>query len=345
MDDAPTPKLTQRQLVILSALIRTYTQAAEPVSSKQLVEDNELSVSSATVRNELVILEQMGMVKAPHTSAGRVPTEEGYRYFVRHLLTEQELSAEERRLIHTELEAPPKDLQRWVGAAAGVVSRALQTPALVTEPRARAATLQHLQLIALHESLVLLVVVLEGGDLLQHMLTLTEAVTQEGLSQISAQINDTCRGETQSGLRYRASIASDSLTQEVLDLVADVLKEAESGLNYVLHVYGLSDLLKRADESQAAQQVLRLLDERTLIQDVLAESIQKDDEPLRVIVGGRDELSDLSLVIGRYGTDKMVGAISVLGPIRMRYGRVISTVRYMSTLMSSMMQDLYHKKG
>ena len=199
-DANPMPELTERQLYILAALIRTYIQQPEPVSSKQLVDEQGLNVSSATVRNELAMLEQLGMIRSPHTSAGRVPTEDGYRYFVQNLLTEHDLSITERQRIKYEFREAAQDIQKWLRTAANVLARRTSAAALVTEPRSRSVSFKHLQLIGMHGNVVLLVMVLEGGELTQQMLTLREVVDQERLSQVAAMINDICHGKTAVGV-------------------------------------------------------------------------------------------------------------------------------------------------
>lgn len=343
-DDTRMPELTERQIHILAALIQAYTHQPEPVSSKQLAESYDLGVSSATVRNEMVVLEQLGLVRAPHTSAGRVPTEEGYRYFVKHNLTNQALSVLEQRSIKAEFEGVPGDVQNMVRMAASVLARRTDAAAIVTEPRARITRFRHVQLIHTYGQAVLMVLVLEGGDLLQQMLTLSEAVDQERLSHVAIMINDTCKSEPAAGVRQKARIVSDALAADVMELVADTLSAAEAGRTFTIHSYGFGDVLQHFGESAGAQQVLRILDEKRLLNNVLTEVIEKEDDPVQVIVGGDgrfDDLDRLSIVLGRYGTSQLVGAISVLGPTRMRYGRVISTVRYVAMLMSDMMRGVY----
>ncbi|NJL93194.1 MAG: heat-inducible transcription repressor HrcA [Anaerolineae bacterium] len=225
MDAHHLPELTERQLTILAALIRAYIQTPEPISSKQISDADDIGVSSATIRNEMAVLEQLGMIRAPHTSAGRVPTEAGYRYFVEHLLQEQELSRQEQRAIRAEFTQVAQDVHKWVRTAATVLAHRTQAAALVTEPRVRAARFKHLQLINTQGRLVLMILVLEGGELLQHLLTLAETVDQERLTQISLLINASYGGETAEGIRQKARTVGDTLTHEVLDLVAEMLAE------------------------------------------------------------------------------------------------------------------------
>lgn len=341
-DMTSSPKLSERQLHVLSALIRFYTEHGEPISSKQLSEQTELNVSSATIRNELGVLEQLGMIRAPHTSAGRIPTEEGYRYFVRHLIADKDLPPSEKRLIRAEFEQAAHDVQKWVKTAANVLARRTQTAAVVTEPRHRSARFKHLQLVATHGHLVLMILVLDGGKVLQHMLTLEDVPDQERLSQAAQQINALCLGDTAFQIQHKALQQPDELIQDILELVADVLSEA--GTMHTLHLYGFGDLVSRLEEGESTQQALRILDENQILSNLLMESIESPIEPVRVLVGGDgrfDKLSELSVVVGRYGTNQLAGAISVLGPTRMRYGRAISTVRYVATLMSAMIQDVY----
>ncbi len=343
-DETRMPELTERQLHILAALIQAYTQEPEPVSSKQLAESYDLGVSSATVRNEMVVLEQLGLVRAPHTSAGRVPTEEGYRYFVKHNLVNQALSVPEQDSIRAEFEGASQDVQNMVRAAASILARRTDAAAIVTEPRAKIARFRHVQLIHTYGQAVLMVLVLEGGDLLQQMLTLAETVEQERLTQVAMLINDTCKGETAAGVRQKGRLTNDALAQDVMELVADVLSAAESGRTFTIHSYGFGDILQHFGESAGVQQALRILDEKRLLNSVLTEVIDKENDAVQVIVGGDGRFNDfdrLSIVLGRYSTSQLVGAISVLGPTRMRYGRVISTVRYVAMLMSDMMRDVY----
>lgn len=342
------PELTERQLAILSALVRAYTQRPEPVSSKQIVEEYGLNVSSATVRNELVILEQLGMIKAPHTSAGRIPTEEGYRYFVQSILQQSGVGddAPEETSIRAELDYTMQDVQKLARTAANVLARSTNAAALVTEPRSLASRFRHVQLISTYGHLVLMVLVLDGGDVLQQMLTLNGTVDQERLTQISNMINATCKDDTSDLIRQKARTRADVLEQEIMELMADVLRDATQNRNFAIHTYGFSNILPEfEDKSIGAQQALRILEGSPVFTDVISETIEKPDEPaVRVLVGGEGKYNDIShlgIVIGRYGTGQLTGAITVLGPTRMRYGRAISTVRYISTLMSAIMKDVY----
>src|SRR5215510_10172325 len=134
MDDAHLPELTRRQEEILSLIVRAYTQSPEPVSSKHLVDTYNLQFSSATIRNEMSVLEQLGYISAPHTSAGRIPTENGYRYFVKRLITTNDITSAEKTRISDRLKTIPLASEQWMLLVATVLARTAQVAALVTPP-------------------------------------------------------------------------------------------------------------------------------------------------------------------------------------------------------------------
>src|SRR4030066_2205196 len=174
--------LTERQRLILALVIHTYTETAQPVGSMALIERYNLETSSATIRNDMVELTEAGYLRQPHTSAGRVPTEEGYRYFVRQLMGHSDLSVNTKRtIIHQFYQAGP-DVDRWMRLAASVLAQQAQAASIVTSPHTELTHFKHLELISTRGRQVLMVLVLSGGEVSQQMLTLAEPGTQEPLS-------------------------------------------------------------------------------------------------------------------------------------------------------------------
>src|SRR5260221_14630005 len=163
MDAVETPQLTERQERILALVVREYTTTPEPVSSKYLAEKFLTNLSSATIRNDLAVLEELGYVVSPHTSAGRVPTEAGYRYFVKRLLDDGELPPEEQQTIAHEFSLIPINVEQWMQLAVSTLARASHGAALVTAPRALSSQFKHIELISTQGRLVLMVLVLYGG--------------------------------------------------------------------------------------------------------------------------------------------------------------------------------------
>ncbi len=340
------PQLTERQEKILALIVREYTTRPEPVGSKYLA-DTGLNVSSATIRNDMVVLEEMGYIASPHTSAGRVPTEAGYRYFVKRLLNEVELSAEEQRGIADEFHKSA-DVQGWMRQAVATLARTAHSAALVTAPYASSSQFKHVELIATQGRLVLMVLVLYGGNVRQQMLTLADSLVQEVLSATASRLNALCDGLTAEQIRLKARTLDSPLEREVIDLIADTMQDADAYQHAIAYRDGLSDVLSEFTESAAAQQALRVLEEHSLIGAIFSEMLGEqsaDVQDVQVVIGGEgrwSEIRHLSLVLTRYGViGQATGMLGVLGPTRMRYGRAIASVRYVAGLMSHLLMDVY----
>ena len=335
--------LTPRQQLVLGLVVREYIATAQPVGSRTL-EGLGLGVSSATIRNEMSELEELGYLTHPHTSAGRVPTEQGYRYFVERLMRESQLSAEEQRTIRHQFHQVGVDLEQWMRLAASVLARTAESAAVVTSPRTELCRLKHVELIAIHEAMALLIVVLEGGIVRQQMLALDEPIGQETLSQIANRINDLCAGR--SALRAAAcqSLLGAS-EQRILGVVVGIMKQVDDQKN--MHVYrdGLVNILHQPEfsEGDSARQIVQVLEDRTSLEQLLTEMLEVGG--VHVIIGGEGRWHDLrecSLVVAPYGVSgAATGALGVMGPMRMPYSRAISTVRYVATLMSDLFRELY----
>lgn len=343
-DASNLPELTRRQEDILSHIIRSYTQKPEPVSSKYLVETSTLGVSSATIRNEMAVLEDLGYIAAPHKSAGRVPTEAGYRYFVAHILGRNALSDSEKNHLAEKFRALPMVTDQWMRYAATALARTARTASLVTPPIAETSRFKHVELISIQGRLVLMVLVLHGGIVQQRMLKLADAVPQSKLGEAANNINALCADLYAHQIRMKA-VGLDFLEREVAELAADVMERADNNRTQVIYRDGLSEIIGDFPDGEGAQQVLRVLEERAFLDMILSDLVDPLTDDVRVIVAGDgrwEELSQLSLVLTRYGVPgQMRGAIGVLGPTHINYGRAISTVRYVSSLMTNMLTTLY----
>ncbi|HNS39904.1 MAG TPA: heat-inducible transcriptional repressor HrcA, partial [Promineifilum sp.] len=189
MDEIEFLALTERQERILAMVVRSYIETGKPVGSKTLVEDYGLDYSSATVRNEFVALGEMGYLAQLHTSAGRIPTERGYRYFVQKLLGEFHLPLHERQMIRHQFHQARLELGQWMRLSAAILARTSGSASFITAPQARANRFKHVQLISTQGRLVLMVIVLFGGEVKQQMLTLAEPLPQSRLSAVAERLN------------------------------------------------------------------------------------------------------------------------------------------------------------
>ncbi|MEP7289995.1 MAG: heat-inducible transcriptional repressor HrcA [Chloroflexota bacterium] len=351
-DAASSTNLTERQENILALVVREYTNNLEPISSKHLADLYLTSISSATIRNELAVLEELGYVIAPHHSAGRIPTEAGYRYFVKRLLDDGELGElpiEEQKNITERFSQAPVDVEQWMQLAVSTLARTSNGAALVTAPRAFSSQFKHIELISTQGRLVLMVLVLYGGEVRQQLLTLAEALSQEALSAAALHLNTICDGLTGEQVKARSRAADNELEREMLEIITDALEESDHKQYVVTYREGLSDVLPQFTESQGAQQVLRLMEERHLLAGILSEALDQSVGRVTVVIAGEgrwSEITHLSMVLSRYGVNgQATGTLGVLGPTRMRYGHTISAVRYVAGLMSGLLVNVYGAKG
>lgn len=342
--------LTERQRLILALVIRDYIETAQPVGSRRLVEHYRIDVSSATVRNEMVNLTDMGYLRQPHTSAGRVPTEEGYRYFVRQLMGHSDLPATTKRTIIHQFYQAGLDVDRWMRLAASVLAHQSQGASLVTAPHTERSIFKHLELIGTRGRQVLMVLVMTGGEVRQQMLALAEPVTQERLSAAAQHLNDLLQGTDSETISARLASLSgqmDSLEQDMVKLIQDEMRRSSDILGGEVYRDGLSHVLAEPEfgEVEVARNALRILEERPLLEDLLSRTVLSTDPGgVQVLIGGEgtwEELRECSMVLARYGVPGLAtGTLGVLGPIRMSYSRTISTVRFVAGLLSDLVIEI-----
>jgi len=338
-------QLNERQKLILALVIHDYTETAQPVGSQRLVDRYNLGLSPATVRNAMVDLTDAGYLRQPHTSAGRVPTEEGFRYFVRQLMGQTELPATTRNTIVHQFYQAGRDVNRWMRLAASVLAYQSQAASLVTAPRPEQAHFKHLSLISTHGRQVLMVLVLSGGEVRQQMLTLAEPVSQEQLNLAAEHLNLTCLELDADGVQALGSMPGE-LEQDLLKLIQEEMGRLKRSLSGEVFHDGLTNVLSEPEfaESESARNALRMLEEQPLLDDLLTRTVMNSDiDEVQILIGGEgtwQELRDCSVVLARYGAPGLVtGALGVLGPTRMAYGRTVSTVRFVSGLLSDLVID------
>lgn len=339
-------ELTGRQKTLLGLIIREYVDSTDPISSKGLMEKYALPFSSATIRNEMAVLAERGYIRQPHTSAGRVPTEEGYRYFVQQLMGEVTLPLVEQNTISHQFHQAGPDTSQWMRLAASVISRHGRGAGLITLPHSTAATYKHIELIATQGRQVLMVLVLGGGEVRQQMLSLAEPVPQEQLSEAAAHLNHACANLDADGLRVAATHLN-TFEQEITKVILDVLKPPSAVKTGDIYYDGMSRILAEPEfaNTDAALSARRVLEEQSFLQEFLSKVLSPNVGSVQVVIGGEgdwEELKDCSMVLARYGVNNIAtGALGVLGPTRMAYGRAVSTVRYVAELMTDLMQETY----
>jgi heat-inducible transcriptional repressor len=364
-------ELSERQKFLLALVVHEYARTAAPVGSRNLVKQYRLEMSPATVRYELAALTEQGYLRQPHTSAGRVPTEEGYRYFVGRLLQETVLPEAVRQTISHQFYQMRHDVDQWMRLAASVLARQSKAASLVTAPHPEMLRFKHLELISTRGRQVLMVLVLFGGEVRQRLLTLAEPVAQEHLSASAARLTQLLLEKTAGAIRgLRGQVSG--LDLEIVDYIVEDMDQARSLIAGEVYFDGLANVLAEPEfsGSEDARRALRLLEERSLLQDLLARTVLSGgggasgtlytgtgiatavslphrgttiDNSVQVLIGGEgtwEELRHFSVVLARYGTPGLAtGTLGVLGPMRLPYGRTISTMRFLSNLLSEMVSE------
>ena len=336
--------LTHRCQSVLRLVVSEYVKSAAPVGSKRIAGDFDLGVSSATIRQEMAALEEMGYLTHPHTSAGRIPTEKGYRYFVQKLMGESTLPLNEQRTINHQFHQARLDLDQWMRLAAAVLAHNARGAALVTMPKSSHYRIKHLELISIRDSMVLLILVLQAGVVKQQVIQMESPIQQEELSRIGRRLSDLWQKKSFSEVKATLPDLVE-IEAQVGQVVLTTLRRLEAYTTADIYRDGLLNVLSKPGPSggDSAQQIIRVLEEKPLVETLISDVMQEGG--LQVIIGGEgrwEDMSDISVVLARYGVDnEATGALGVLGPVRMPYERVVSVVRYMSQLMTDLMTDLY----
>lgn len=337
--------LTERQELLLGLIIREYVDSVQPVGSKPLMDKYHLDYSSATIRNEMMALTEAGFLRQPHTSAGRVPTESGYRYFVQRLVGgDTDLSLAEKRTISHQFFQARGDMDQWMRLAASILAQHSSAASLVTAPTTDRPTFRHLELISIQGRQILLVLVLHGGNVQQQLLTLEDPLSQDELTQLAAQINDQMDGAEPATVEQKAGLMTP-LPKAILVVVLELMHRAAFVATAEMVFDGLANVLNQPEfaDPTLASRTMRLLEEHSVLNTFLARVLGSEVGGVQVVIGGEDDWEDLrdcSIVIARYGAPgQATGALGVIGPTRMAYGRTISAVRYVSSVMGELVSE------
>jgi heat-inducible transcriptional repressor len=337
--------LTERQERILDFVVREYVDKASPVGSKTIVELCDLGVSSATVRAEMSQLEKLGYLTQPHTSAGRLPTANGYRYFVENLMRETALPLSERRMIEHQFHQVNRDLEQWIKLAGAILTSKTDTASLVTAPRARQSRFKRMELVRLSESKVLLLVTLSDGGIRRRIIDLSTTSVSATLQALADELDTLLLDLTSEQVRASCSRLK-AAPATVGEQVAALMDDVDLRRDLELHRYGFANILRQPEftATEKLEQVVAILEEPGHLETILAE-IALAHSGVQVIIGGEERwprMSDFSLILARYGVAwRTTGVVGLMGPIRMPYSRNVPMVSYVADLMSRLVQERY----
>lgn len=330
-----------RRLDVLRAIVEDYVQTREPVGSRVLVERHALGVSSATIRNDMAALEDDGYIVQPHTSAGRVPTDKGYRLFVDRLAAVKPVSAPERRAIETFLEAA-MDLDDVLERAVRLLSQLTHQVAIVQYPSLRRSALRHLELVPLDGRRMLVVIITENGRVEQRTVDLPTALDDTQVAALRNRLNAAAVGRSHRELAGPLTHLPDSFGSELRDAVAAIASVVEQTLaeesEERMVLAGTANLARSGmDFSQTIHPVLEALEEQVVLLKLFTE-MAEDASAVAVRIGhemAHDSLAETSIVAAGYGSEGGdLARIGAIGPTRMDYPGTIAAVRAVARYLS-----------
>ena len=338
-------KLDERKLKILQAIIKNYLETGEPVGSRTISKFTDLNLSSATIRNEMADLEEMGYILQPHTSAGRIPSDKGYRLYVDTMMETREQEVEEMRALLIEKADRMENLLEQMTKMLAVNTN---YAAMVTTPMYRSRKVKFLQLTEVDESQILAIIVIEGNIVKNKMITTTNPVEKEMILKLNILLNTYLQGLDLSEINLdvisqikQQSEGLGSIVSDILDAIAQAISEEDK---VKVYTSGATNMLKYPElgDNNNVSQLLYALEEKKEITELMRKE-SGDGNEIQVYIGNEttvESMKDCSVVTATYElTDGVYGKIGIVGPKRMDYEKVVSTLKTIRT----QLDEIYKK--
>ena len=338
--------LDERKRKILHAIIQTYLETGEPVGSRTISKYSDMKLSSATIRNEMSDLEEMGYIIQPHTSAGRIPSDKGYRLYVDHLMQEKEREVTElKELMIQRTDKLEQVLKRVVKVLANNTNYAT----MISAPQYHQNKLKFIQLSRVDEHQILAVIVAEGNVIRNKLIPLCEELDTETILKLNILLNTMLNGKTIaeinlqmiSSMKEQAGIHSNIIS-DVVDAVAEAI-HSDEGME--IYTGGATNIFRYPELSDngKASELIQTLEEKQMLAELVTETLNKEDKGIQVYIGSESpiqSMKDCSVVTATYELGQgLQGTIGIIGPKRMDYENVMSTLK---TLMDQL-DDVFHK--
>ena len=337
--------VTPRQETILKLIVSDYIATAAPIASDGIARNHDLGVSPATIRNDVAELEENGYISRPHTSAGSIPLDKAYRFYVESIVTMETggIPAHVQNSVRKQLSNLERDIDDWANVAAAVLARLVGNLAIATFPRAIEPRVKYVELVPLQDILAMLIVVLEQVGLRRQLIRLKEPSRPAELEALANRVKSQLVGLTRREIESRVT-ASTPLEEEVIDATILILREEGQATYRNHYVDGLINLLNQPEfaENDKVRSIVEGIEDGSLVQAVLEET--PEGGMVKVIIGQEnrgDMLWPLSIVICEYGVpDSVVGAVGAVGPTRMEYSKTIAGVKFVSTIMNDLVEGV-----
>lgn len=339
-------ELDNRKLKILHAIIQTYLETGEPVGSRTISKYSDLKLSSATIRNEMSDLEEMGYIIQPHTSAGRIPSDKGYRLYVDHLMQEKDREVTElKELMIQRTDKMEQVLKQVVKVLANNTNYAT----MISAPQYHQNKLKFIQLSKVDEHQILAVIVAEGNVIRNKLIPIYEDLDTESILKLNILLNTMLNGKTIaeinlqmiSSMKEQAGIHSNIIS-DVVDAVAEAI-HSDEGME--IYTGGATNIFRYPELSDngKASELIQTLEEKQMLAELVTETLSKEEKGIQVYIGNETpvkSMKDCSVVTATYEIGQgLTGTIGIIGPKRMDYENVMSTLK---TLMDQL-DDVFHK--
>ncbi|HEY5585537.1 MAG TPA: heat-inducible transcriptional repressor HrcA [Ruminiclostridium sp.] len=330
--------LDNRKLRILQAIIDDYIHSAEPVGSRTIAKKHELGLSSATIRNEMADLEDMGFLEQPYTSAGRVPSDKGYRLYVDQLMQIDELSEPDIEKIRKDMDIKINELSQIIRNASVVMSKFTKYTSMAVTPHIKKSVLKAVQVVPIDQGKALVIIVTDSNIVRNSLVRISERITPDYLIQVSNMLNEKLKGFTLEMLKAHViNKETEQLTSLPYDLIKPLLDGIEDLIKTIdkpeIYLEGTTNILNFPEfrEVQKAKDFLNILDEKNLVSDLLISNLYRNNDII-IQIGSenvREGIKECSLVTASYSVgDHVIGTIGIIGPTRMEYSKVVSSMNY-----------------
>ena len=326
--------LEERKKRVLQAIVEAYIQTAEPVSSNSIMDLEGLEYSSATIRNEMAELEKMGYLEKPHTSAGRVPSAKGYRYYVDELLQEDKISLEEIKYISEKLETKVNEMEDITKITSSTISEITHYTTVTIGPSSEVQKIENIKFVLLSSRMVMGVILTDSGLVKETIIKFDEDITENQVQTLTYIFNNKLKGEPITKIdrpleKYLVDEMSYSvnLIKPIIEQMKKVVEEEKISLEGANRLFELPEF----NSLEVAKNFVNILDEKELMADMLNTGFAQD---INVYIGeenDKEELKDFSIVTFKHRIgNKDLGTIGIIGPKRMDYAKVISVMKYIS---------------
>ena len=341
-------KMDTRKQQVLLAIITDFISTAEPVGSRTIARKFDLGVSPATIRNEMSDLEEMGYIEQPHTSAGRIPSQMGYRYYVDFLMKKKNLTSQEEEKIRRGYEKKVREIGQVISRTGVLLSQMTKFAAVIVTPKIDTSSFKRIQLLLMNPGQAMAIVVMNTGALQSSIFDVPEGVGQVDLDTISEVLNAKLSGLTMDKIKMtliREIYFELSRHKNILDLAVHLIENSlTADREDKVYLGGILNVLNQPEfhNIEKVKTLLSLLEQEDLLRSLMGGS--DPGEGVAVRIGGemrKEEVKDCSMVVANYHLDgRAVGSIGVLGPTRMDYAWVVSVVEFMTRNLSETMEKM-----